>query len=156
MAKYNKNALKLSKKLDALIVDKFLNPLGNRLNKRIQDGLRDGKDIHDKPFEPLSDFTIQKKGHDKILVDSGTLKDSVRKKPATHNNPVVQLSVQGRARKYADKHLQKGGFISDTGNQVPQREWFGMPKTIKPNGEEHKKLLNELKMRIKLMWNRGS
>ena len=34
------------------------------------------------------------------------------------------------------------------GSKVPQREWFGIPKTAAPKGEQYKKAMLEIRARI--------
>ena len=151
--KWNRNAAKLALKLDGIIVNHFLNPLGNRLNKAIHDGLDSGKDIQGKSFEPLSEFTINKKAHDQILFDSGKLKDSIKKDPAKLARPTFKIFVEGPAKKYGAKHNE--GFVNESGKEVAKREWFGIPKSFKPSGDEHKKAANETRLRLLTTWRKG-
>ena len=153
--KWNNNAINLARKLDKLIVDHYLNPLGSRITKEIVGGLKKGKDIDGNNFKPLSDFTIKSKGHDRILDDSGSLKNSVRKIPATESNPQFEIKVTGKAAQYGGKHNKEGGFKSESGHQVPQRKWFGISKDLQSGGKEHKKFANEARLRIKTTWAKG-
>ena len=148
MAKYRKNATRLAAKLDKIILDHFLNPLGNRTNKAIQDGLDSSTDINGDPFAENAPSTIDKKGSDKPLFDSGDLKGSVRKKPANRGNMMFEIKVTGKPAEYGAKHNMEGGFTSEEGHHVPQREWFGLPKSMKEGGSEYKKFLNEARLRI--------
>ena len=50
--KWNNNAINLARKLDKLIVDHYLNPLGSRITKEIVGGLKKGKDIDGNNFKP--------------------------------------------------------------------------------------------------------
>ena len=150
MGKYNKNATKLANKMQKLVVQHYLIPAGNYLNKAIHDGLDEGKDIDDNRFAPLSETTKFLKGHDQILFDSGKLKDSIHKDPATVNKPIFTLKVVGPAKEYGALH--NTGGTNEQGFNVPQRKWFGIPKELKPDGETHKKFVNEVRLRVKTSW----
>ena len=43
----------------------------------------------------------------------------------------------------------------ESGKEIAQREWFGIPKSFKPDGTEHKKASNETRLRLLTTWRRG-
>ena len=74
-----------------------------------------------------------------------------RKKPAT---PKRQSFTLKSITKYGAYH--NTGFTQTNEKQwfhkskVPQREWFGIPKDAKPGGTRYKKMVLDIKNRIKV------
>lgn len=136
--------------LDEIYMD-AVNRLGSRLNKSIQDGLENSRDINGNAFEKLSPVTIanRKQSNPKPLLDKGTNRQainalrSIKKKPATKDTLEFELEATSP---YGGLH--NTGFVNPKGATVPQREWFGLTKDIKPGGEEYKKMMLEIKLRI--------
>ena len=143
---------KLSKKLDKIYVD-ALNQLGNHINKAIQDGIDSSTDIHGNAFVPMKQIT-KDLGGTKLLNRTGKMKQT-RKKPATTSKPTFTLPAP---TKYGAYH--NTGFTQTNpkqwfyGAKVPdkppyKREWFGIPKDAKPGGTRYKKMVLDIKNRIR-------
>ena len=149
-ANKNFNLKRAADFLDDIMVD-AVNRMGSHLNKSIQDGLESSRDINGDAFEPLSPVTIasRSQSNPKPLLDKGTNRQatnalrSIKKEPATSNNPVFVLEATSD---YGGLH--NTGYTNSKGVTVPKREWFGITKDIKPGGEEYKKMMLEIKLRI--------
>lgn len=78
-----------------------------------------------EPWAPLSEYTIQKKGHDKPLVLSGALREAM----ANRNG-------QGHIGEVFDHGLTYGtdieyaAFHQDGTSRIPQREFAGMSEAV--------------------------
>ena len=154
---------KLSAKVATIIVS-GVNQLGLQVNKSIGENLASGKDINNKAFDSLStDSTIpirERRGQgSKPLVISGKL-EQIKIKKATTSKPVFEIELTGKGRKgyiYGALHNQKGGYktADDSaipGKKVPQRNWFGVPKSCKPGGTEWKKMVARVHLLNKIAW----
>ena len=155
---------KLSAKLAATITS-GVNELGKQVNINIGKNLADGKDSTGKKSHTLlsPDSTIpirQRRGQgSKPLVISGKLEQRKIKK-ATTSKPVFEIELTGKGRKgyiYGALHNQKGGYktADDSaipGKKVPQRNWFGVPKSCKPGGTEWKKMVARVHLLNKIAW----
>ena len=143
-------------------LSEWLNQYGNRINKSIQDGLNNATDIAGKRFKSGSDFTHKSihdgHAHRRPLVRSGRLKESVKKFPSTSKKLtfIIKSSVKSKARwnikvdgsKSSGTRGVRGvnygamlnkGFKTSKDSLIPnktvkQREWFGIPKPMLPNG----------------------
>ena len=159
---------KLAATLGPDIITHSLNIMGKRLNKSIQENLDNGIDINGKRFESLSE-TTKELGGNKPLRRTGNMGKTKLTK-ATRANPVYTIEMrgfpgpeddQGRKRKkgarqkYGAFHNQ-GYTTSDKsmipGKEVPARKWFGITKQMQVGGEEFKKALYEMKVKIHLGW----
>ena len=154
---------KLSRKLAGTITN-GINQLGKQVNITIGKNLASGKDINDKSFDALSqDSTIpirERRGQgSKPLVISGKMEQR-KIKQATPAKPVFEIELTGRGRKgyiYGALHNQKGGYKTAEnsaipGKHVPQRNWFGIPKSCKPGGPEWKKMVARVHLLNKIAW----
>ena len=143
----------------------WLNMVGNHINKSIQDGLEKGEDIKGKSFDKVSSFTkdsIQDgDSHKKPLVRSGRMKETrilraSRKKLSFKINSGIKKSkkrwnlivdgVKSSGTRKTSKvnygKLHNEGYWTRKKSLVkknvfvPQREWFGIPKPMLPNGTQ--------------------
>ena len=141
---------KLANKIEDIIV-KDINALGNHINKTIQEGIDRGTDIKGKSFKKLEPITIALGGK-KILDRTGKMKRTQTYK-ATSNNPKFIIEMQTPYGAYHNT-----GFTQTNpkqwfyGSKVPKREWFGIPKSMKPGGSDYKKAVLERHLRIKMAW----
>ena len=141
---------KLANKLESIIVAD-LNVKGNRINKAIQDGINSGKDIHGKSFKPLEQVT-KDLGGKKILKRTGKM-SKTQKIPAKRGNLKFTIIAPTHYGAYHNT-----GFIQTNpkqwfyGSKVPQREWFGIPKSMYPGETEYIKSNPERSFRIGQGW----
>jgi len=153
----NFNLKRVADFLDDIMVD-AINQLGNHLNVSIQNGLDESIDINGKPFERLADATIisrakhpkRPENSPKPLLDKGQKNPNaenalrtVKKIPATLANPVFELKA---ITPYGTLH--NTGYTNSRGVTVPKREWFGKTKDIKPGGDQYKRAMLDIKLRI--------
>ena len=154
---YKKLALKMPD-----IMEKQINILGNFVNKAIQDGIDSGVDIKGRPFKSLSTrSTTQLRSGSTPLKSRGILRKT-KKTPATGANPVFKIEMVGKSQatlpmlkgkkvkrskagqQYGAFHNQKGGYTTSPSSaipnrKVPQRQWFGISKSVLPGGKDYKK-----------------
>ena len=150
------NFKKLANKLDSIIIAD-LNTVGNHINKAIQDGIDSGKDIHDKSFKKLKPVTIELGGK-KPLNRTGNMRKT-KKIPATRSKKQFIIEMSGKSKKGAyygayhntgfDQTNPKQWF---SGSHVPQREWFGIPKSMFPGETAYEKAIAERSMRVRSAW----
>ena len=147
---------KLANKLEAIILAD-LNAVGNRVNKAIQDGIDSGKDIHGEPFEPLHDST-KAFGGKKPLNRTGKLRKT-KKIPAKRGKNKFIIEMAGKSKKGAYYGAYHNTGFKQTnpkqwfsGSEVPQREWFGIPKSMFPGESEYNKAIAERRMRVQSAW----
>ena len=166
---------KLSKKLPGIIAAN-LNILGNWINKAIQDGIKNGKDVDGNPFASLSPkSTLPMRNRDGYgftkLKISGTMKKTKRI-PATKNRLQFEIQATGKSLKtkpllngkkvkrknagqiYGAYHNQSNGYITSSDSaipnkKVPQRKWFGIPKSAQPGGKIYQKASLNRKLHIR-------
>ena len=141
---------KLANKLESIIIAD-LNVKGNRINKAIQDGINNGKDIHGKSFKKLKDTTIALGGI-KPLKRTGKMSET-QKLPAKKGN--LKFTIVAHTH-YGAYH--NTGFTQTNPKQwfhgavVPQREWFGVHKSMFPGESEYEKSNPERSFRISQSW----
>ena len=151
---------KLGRKIDKTIVT-GLNTMMNHLNKEIQEHLEAGKDIHGKPYESLSEVTqnmrdnkmgyYSKGGGGGTLNWSGNMRKT-KKTPAVPGAvPTAKIEMVGKRKGQHYGAYHNEGASRKSGN-LPQREWFGMTKSMKPGGKELNKALGIIKLGIVAGW----
>tara|TARA_Y100000593_G_C4307682_1_gene336613 strand:+ start:203 stop:688 length:486 start_codon:yes stop_codon:yes gene_type:complete len=147
---------KLANKLDKIIVDD-LNIVGNHINKAIQDGIDKGKDINDRTFAPLEEITKDLGGR-KPLNRTGNMRKT-KKTPASSANKKFIIEMAGKSKKgryYGAYH--NTGFTQTNpkqwfyGSTVPQREWFGIPKSMFPGQSAYEKAIASRSLKIRSAW----
>lgn len=130
----------------------ILNQLGNRINKRIQDGIDGGKDINNKNFKKLSTKSSlpQRKalgqGSQPLKITRNMAK--TKKTPATRRKLRFIIKMNAGKGKNSKK-VQYGAYHNEgytnkstsryPGTKVDKREWFGLPKEFKTRGKELEK-----------------
>jgi len=143
----------------------WLTQLSNYINKSIRDGLEKGEDINEKKFHPVSEFTKNSihdgKPHKSPLVRSGRMGETrilrpTQKKLTFKINSGVKKSKKRWNLEYKGKKrsgtrakskvnygkLHNEGYWTSKKSlikknvYVQQREWFGIPKDMLPNGQQ--------------------
>tara|TARA_R100000808_G_C2146405_1_gene154323 strand:- start:1529 stop:2020 length:492 start_codon:yes stop_codon:yes gene_type:complete len=158
MAKKKFSYSKLAQQLPD-IMSFSLNQLGNKINKAIQDGVQSGKDINGAKFAPLSPVSkkLRKKGGPPLNV-TGNMRQT-KKIPATKKKHSFIIKMDAKKGKNKRK-VQYGAYHNQgytnspnsafPGTKVPKREWFGIPKNMKPpNGKEFNKFVETFEAKIK-------
>jgi phage gpG-like protein len=123
----------LKTKIKAKLVDKkiaeLLNDMADAFVGQTKSNLKKKKDIHGNRFVPLKESTIKakkKKGSSfprTPLIDSGAMRKVYRSKDASASSLESRVAV-------AEKRKEVAKFHNDGGDNLPQREWFGIgPKT---------------------------
>tara|TARA_Y100001973_G_C5209214_1_gene344217 strand:- start:7758 stop:8195 length:438 start_codon:yes stop_codon:yes gene_type:complete len=122
-----REVFKLNKNLK---IDKVLNDVADVVVKDIKDGIvKYEEDINGTSFTPLSDYTKnfkKKKGYrfpDKPLYAKGKMKNVYVKRRAVGDGPAVIATNEAERPGIGRKHQE--------GDEVPQRQWFGISKRTK-------------------------
>ena len=138
---------KLADKIDDIIV-KDINTLGNHINKTIQEGIDRGKDINDASFKPLEPVTIALGGK-KPLDRTGKMKktSTIKAKPKKPQYIIKMKTKYGAYHNTGFTQTNKNQWFH--GSKVPQREWFGIPKSMTPGKPDYQKAVVERHLRIK-------
>ena len=130
------------------IIANSLTAMARYQTESIERGIDRKTDINDKPFEKLStDSTLpirNQRGHGFTPLDTmrKTRKSlrAIQMVPAKPSNLVSKIKMLNKHGVY---HNQTGGFTTGDksmipGKPVPQRNWFGISKEMKPNGAKYK------------------
>ncbi len=80
----------------------------------------------------LKDSTIKKKGHDKILVDTGKMRNLILNKASKSKQLVTLHPGKKQKRKGGITNADIGSFHQEgnSANNLPKREWFGITKEV--------------------------
>ena len=168
--KSNFSYAKLARKLPDILEDN-LNILGAHVNKAIQDGIDSGVDINGKSFKRLSTESTTKlrEGSTPLKMRGHLRKTKLTK--ATSANPVFTIEMVGKSQAtlptlkgkkvkrttagkvYGAFHNQKDGYTTSSKSaipdrKVPQRQWFGLSKSVLPGGKEYQKASLNRKLKI--------
>ena len=167
---FNFNKVKIDQ-----ISSAWMNTLVNHLNKSIQDGLKKGVDINEKTFRSVSSFTkdsIQDNtSHKRVLNRSGRMSETrilrpTRKKLKFQINSGVKKSKKrwsveydgakssGTRKKSKVNYgkLHNEGFWTSKKSLIKKniyiepREWFGIPKSMLPTGDQWSKFALQYNM----------
>ena len=106
--------------------------------------LESGKDVSGSQMTPLKGATIDRKGFNQILVDTGQMRNLVIER-ATKSNQVVEVHP-GRIRKYKGTNVTMadvGGFHQKGNKNLPKREWFGI------SSDAEKRIMKFMRDRIR-------
>jgi len=131
-----------------LDLSKEINDFGKIIRKDHYQRLERGLGVDGSPMQKLSPGTIAKKGHSKILVDSGNMRNLVFRKKATAASQSAILTP-GEKRKYPGTKVtpsQVGSFHQEGGLNLPKRQWFGISKKAEEDGE--KRIIEKIKQEI--------
>tara|TARA_R100001591_G_scaffold87271_1_gene93425 strand:+ start:1107 stop:1565 length:459 start_codon:yes stop_codon:yes gene_type:complete len=141
------------KKLVATMPDlfkNFVNTHGAGINDAIQNGIDLSEDIHGRPFKSMSPVTEairnRKSTGNKLLDESGEMRKTKLEK-ATRDNLVFSITNVGK-----NSDGEYYGTFHNTGDGVPKREWFGIPKESKPGGSDYNKRKEVLLRMIRQAW----
>ena len=100
----------------------------------------------------------KKKGGGSILNYTGNMKKT-KKIPATTTNHrfIIEMAGKSKAGAYYGAYHNTGFEQTNKkqwfyGATVPQREWFGIPKSMFPGESEYKKAMAERTFRIRSAW----
>jgi hypothetical protein len=144
----------------------WLNTIAHHINVSIQEGLKTSTDIKGNKFDSVSKFTRKSiqdgQSHKRPLVRSGRMgetrikratrkklsfkiKSGIKKSKSRWNIVVGKHKSSGTRSgsgiNYGALHNQPGGYRTNKKSMIPdkdvaQREWFGIPKPMLPNGSQ--------------------
>ena len=123
-----------------LNLTKELNEAGKVIRLDHITRLEKGTGVDGNPMKALQPSTIKSKGSDKILVDTGQMRNLDMQR-ATPSNQVVTL-FPGKKRKRGKVTNQQIGGFHQRGDGVPERKWFGISR------EAEKKAMKAIELRI--------
>ena len=128
------------------IIANSLTTMARYQNESIQRCIDRKTDINDKPFERLSkDSTLpirNQRGHGFTPLDTmrKTRKSlrAIQMVPAKPSNLVSKIKMLNKHGVYHNEGFTTGAKSMIPGKDVPQRNWFGISKEMKPNGAKYK------------------
>jgi len=124
---FNLNKIKLD-------LHRELNQAAQIIRKDHYQRLEKGQGVDGSQMKSLKSSTIKRKGNDKILVDTGKMRNLIIEK-ATPTNQIVEIHPE-RKQKYKDSGvtmLDVGEFHQKGAGNLPKREWFGISKKAEQN-----------------------
>ena len=123
-----------------LDLHKELNEAGKIIRKDHSSRLERGMGVSG-PLENLADSTVEAKGFDQILVNTGKMKNLVLNR-ATKANKEMTIHP-GKAKKRGKvTNQQIGSFHQEGGGNLPKREWFGITR------DAEKKSLRAIELKV--------
>ena len=139
-------SFKKSAALISGIIANSLTTMARYQNESIERGIDRKTDINDKPFEKLStDSTLpirNQRGHGFTPLDTmRKTRKSLRATqmiPAKPANLVAKIKMLNKHGVYHNEGFTTGAKSMIPGKAVPQRNWFGISKEMKPNGAKYK------------------
>ena len=145
-------AVKIEKKFDLKRIrfdfSKELNLAGQIIRKDHFQRLEKGVGVEGNKLEKLKPATVKRKGSDKILVDTGKMRNLVIKK-ANKKNQVVEIFPGKKATRNGVTNQQIGFYHQTGAGSLPQRKWFGVSK------QAEKDSIKLMEMRIEQELNRA-
>jgi len=115
-----------------LDLSKQVNRIADIIVKDIKDGItKHSRDIHDRPFEKISQEWAKKKGHSKPLLHKGKMKEVYVKNRATKSNNTALISINKRDRTIPSKVHNEGMRPHE------KREWFGVSKRAEAKADKY-------------------
>ena len=120
-----------------LDLSKELNAIGQIIKKDHYQRLESGQGVKGG-MQQLRRSTVKKKGHSKILVDTGKMRNLVIEE-ATKANQMVEIHP-GRKERYKGSNVTMsdvGGFHQSGGGNLPKREQFGNSKEAEARAIKH-------------------
>ena len=106
-------------------IAEMLNDMADAFVGQTKSNLKSKKDIHGVRFAPLKDSTVKakkKKGSSfprTPLIDTGAMRKVYRSKTASASSLESKVTV-------AEKRKEVAEFHNEGGENLPQREWFGI------------------------------
>ena len=141
-------SFKKSAALISGIIADSLTTMARYQNESIQRGIDTKTDIKGDPFKKLSDESTlpirNRRGHGFTPLDTmQKTRKSLRITKMIPAKPANLVAKINMVNKHGIHHNQKGGFKTGDksmipGKDVPQRNWFGISKEMKPNGAKYK------------------
>ena len=117
-----------------LDLSKELNLAGQIISKDHFTRLEKGQDVYGRQMADLEDATIERKGFNQILVNSGKMRNLiVDKATKTKQEALVH---PGEKQKYKNSKVTMsdvGGFHQRGSSNLPKREWFGVSTKAETN-----------------------
>ena len=136
--------INLSKKFNLkkikLNLSRELNEAGKIIRKDHITRLERGMGADGNRMENLADSTIEAKGFDQILVNTGKMRNLVIERATAKKQEVVLYP--GRKEKRGKVTNQQIGGFHQHGKGVPKREWFGISQ------DAEKKAMRAIKLKI--------
>ena len=138
---------KLANKIEDIIV-KDINALGNHINKTIQEGIDRGKDIDGGNFKPLEPVTVALGGKKPLDRTGKMRKTSTIKAKLNKPQYIIKMNtLYGAYHNTGFTQTNKNQWFH--GSKVPQRKWFGIPKSMTPGQPDYQKSVVGRSLRIK-------
>ena len=119
--KFDLNKIKLD-------LHRELNSSGNIIKQDHFTRLERGMGVNG-PMKNLAPSTIEAKGFDQILVDTGKMRNLVIEE-ATKSDQTVTLYPGKKELRGKVTNQQIGAFHQEGGGNLPKREWFGITKKV--------------------------
>ena len=123
-----------------LKLTKELNEAGRIIRKDHVTRLERGMGVDGNRMQELADATIEAKGFDQILVNTGKMRNLVIER-ATAKKQEVILHPGKKEKRGKVTNKQIGGFHQH-GKGVPKREWFGISQ------DAEKKAMKAIELKI--------
>ena len=128
------------------IIANSLTTMARYQTEAIERGIDRKTDINDKPFEKLSTASTlpirNQRGHGFTPLDTmrKTRKSlrAIQMIPAKPSNLVSKIKMLNKHGVYHNEGFTTGAKSMIPGKDVPQRNWFGISKEMKPNGAKYK------------------
>ena len=115
---------------------KELNKVGEIIKRDHYQRLERGEGVDGSQMKSLSPNTTSAKGNNKILVDTGQMRNLVIDKASKTNQAVV--IHPGEKRRYKGTSVTMsdvGGFHQKGNTNLPKREWFGISNDANQRSE---------------------
>jgi|TARA_B100000315_G_C14355980_1_gene486191 hypothetical protein len=115
---------------------KELNKVGEIIKRDHYQRLERGEGVDGSQMKSLSPNTISAKGNNKILVDTGQMRNLVIDKASKTNQAVVIHPGEKRQYKGTSVTMSDvGGFHQKGNTNLPKREWFGISNDANQRSE---------------------
>ena len=111
-----------------LDLHKELNLCGNIIKQDHFSRLERGMGVNG-PMKNLAPSTIEAKGFDQILVNTGKMRNLVMER-ANKSNQMVTIYPGKDQLRGKVTNQQIGAFHQEGGGNLPKREWFGITKKV--------------------------
>lgn len=123
-----------------LKLTKELNEAGRIIRKDHITRLEKGAGVDGSPMKALQPSTIKNKGSDKILVDTGKMRNLVIERATAKKQEVILYP--GKKEKRGKVTNQQIGGFHQRGDGVPERKWFGISQ------DAEKKAMRAIELKI--------
>ena len=123
-----------------LKLTKELNEAGRIIRKDHVTRLERGMGVDGNRMQELADATIEAKGFDQILVNTGKMRNLVIERATAKKQEVILYP--GRKEKRGKVTNQQIGGFHQHGKKVPKREWFGISQ------DAEKKAMRAIELKI--------